>query len=64
VVYGGREIGISGVRAMVKRLTTQDPELPVIIQADRGSLSETLVRVVDEAKLGGAKGVSVATEKT
>lgn len=64
VVYGNREIGVSGVRATVKRLTTQDPDLPVIIQADRGSLSETLVRVVDEAKLGGAKAVSVATEKS
>ena len=64
VVYGNREIGVSGVRPIVKRLTSQDPEIPVIIQADRGSLSETLVRVVDEAKLGGARAVSVATESS
>jgi len=63
VVYGQRDIGVSGVRALVKRLTTQEPEMPVIIQADEGSLTGTLVRVVDEAKLGGARAVNVATRK-
>jgi biopolymer transport protein ExbD len=63
VVFGQRDIGVSGVRALVKRLTTQEPEMPVIIQADEGSLTGTLVRVVDEAKLGGARTVNVATKK-
>ncbi len=63
IVYGGREIGLSGVRPLVKRLTSQEPDMPVIVQADTASQSGTLVRVVDEAKLGGAKAVSVATEK-
>ena len=64
VVYGGREIGLSGVRPLVKRLTSQEPDMPVIIQADRGSQSGTLIRVVDEAKLGGAKAVNVASENS
>jgi biopolymer transport protein ExbD len=64
IVYGGREIGLSGVRPLVKRLTSQEPDMPVIIQADAASQSGTLVRVVDEAKLGGAKAVSVASEKS
>lgn len=63
VVFGARDIGISGVRPLVKRLTTQEPEMPVIVQADEGSLTGTLVRVVDEAKLGGALKVNVATKK-
>ncbi len=63
VVFGQRDIGVAGVRALVKRLTTQEPEMPVIIQADEGSLTGTLVRVVDEAKLGGARVVNVATKK-
>ena len=60
VVYGGREIGISGVRALVKRLL-QKEDLPVIIQADQASSSGLLVRIIDEAKLAGATKVSVAT---
>jgi biopolymer transport protein ExbD len=63
IVYGGREIGLSGVRPLVKRLTSQEPDMPVIIQADEASQTGTMVKVVDEAKLGGAKTVSVASEK-
>jgi biopolymer transport protein ExbD len=60
VVYGGREIGISGVQPLVKRML-QKEDVPVIVQADTASQSGLLVRVVGEAKLGGATKVSVAT---
>jgi len=60
IVYGGREIGLSGVQPLVKRML-QTEELPVIIQADTACQSGTLVRVIDEAKLGGAAKVSLAT---
>lgn len=63
VVYGGREIGISGVRPLVKRML-QKEDVPVIIQADAAVQSGLLVRVIDEAKLAGAEKVSLATRKT
>ncbi len=63
VVYGGREIGISGVRPLVKRML-QKEDVPVIIQADTAVQSGLLVRVIDEAKLAGAEKVSLATRKT
>ncbi len=62
VVYGGREIGISGVQPLVKRML-QKEDIPVIIQADTSSQSGLLVRIIDEAKLAGAEKVSVATRK-
>jgi biopolymer transport protein ExbD len=62
VVYGGREIGINGVRQLVKRML-QKEEIPVIIQADAGAPSGLLVRVIDEANLGGATKVSLASRK-
>lgn len=62
VAYGGKEIGLGGVRPTVKRLCAKDP-LPVVIQADESARSGMVVRVIDEAKLGGAKDVSLATEK-
>jgi biopolymer transport protein ExbD len=61
IVYGGREIGLSGVQPLVKRML-QKEDIPVIIQADQGSQSGLLIRVLDEAKLGGAQKVSVATK--
>jgi biopolymer transport protein ExbD len=62
VVYGGRDVGVGGVRAIVKRMLEKE-DLPVIIQADQAVPSGLLVRVIDEAKLGGAKKVSLATRK-
>lgn len=62
IVYGGREIGIGGVQPLVKRML-QKEEIPIIVQADQAAPSGLLVRVIDEAKLGGAVKVSVATRK-
>lgn len=63
VVYGGREIGISGVQPLVKRML-QKEEVPVIIQADTAAQSGLLIRIIDEAKLAGAIKVSVATSQS
>ena len=63
IAYGGKEIGLGGVRPTVKRLCAKDP-LSVVIQADQNSLSGLMVRVMDEAKLGGAKDVKLASAKS
>ena len=60
VVYGGREIGPTGVRSTVRRLVQREP-MPVIIQADKSVRTELLVRVIDEAKLAGASTVNLST---
>ncbi len=62
IAYGGKEIGLGGVRPTVKRLCAKEP-LPVVIQGDEKSSFGIMVRVIDEAKLGGAKDVSLATDK-
>lgn len=62
VVYGGKDIGISGVRPLVKRMIAKE-DVPVIIQVDQIVPSGLLVRVIDEAKLAGATKVSLATRK-
>jgi biopolymer transport protein ExbD len=63
IVYGGRDIGINGVRGVVKRLIQDDPKIPVIIQADENVPTRILVRVIDEAKLAGANSVNISTEE-
>ena len=60
VVYGGKDIGVRGVRPLVRRMVQRE-QLPVIIQADKSSASGVLVRVIDEAKLGGAESVNIAS---
>ncbi|MCS6770615.1 MAG: biopolymer transporter ExbD [Kiritimatiellae bacterium] len=60
IVYGGRDVGIGGVRPLVKRLLEKE-DMPVIIQTDQSVPSGLLVRVIDEAKLAGATRVNLAT---
>jgi biopolymer transport protein ExbD len=62
VAYGGKEIGLGGVRPTVKRLCAKEP-LPVVIQSDDSANSGMVINVIDEAKLGGAKEVNLATDK-
>ncbi len=62
VVYGGREIGVSGIRSVVRRLVQEDSKMPVIIQADEAVPTGLLVRVIDEAKLAGANSVNISTD--
>jgi biopolymer transport protein ExbD len=60
VVYGGKEVGVSGVGARVRQLLNKD-ELPVIIQADARSGHGTFSAVWSEVKHAGAKRISLAT---
>ncbi len=60
VWYDRNNIGIAGVRSTVAALLLAD-ERPVVIQADRRATTDVLVRVMDEAKLAGAKTLNIAT---
>jgi len=60
VVYGGRDIGITGVRNVVKQLVLEE-DMPLIIQADRAAEHGIFRRVFQEAKLAGAKKISFST---
>ncbi len=55
-----RDIDVRAVRANVERLVAENPESSVVIQADPQSESKVLVGVMDQARLAGAAGVSIA----
>ncbi len=61
VVFGGREIGVGGVRSVVRRQLQDNKTMPVIIQADQAVPTGLLARVIDESKLAGAVKVSLST---
>jgi biopolymer transport protein ExbD len=63
VVYGGGNIGIVGVRGVVRRLTNDNPDMPIILQADRAAPAGVVIRVIDECKLANPRSVvSISTE--
>jgi biopolymer transport protein ExbD len=61
VVYGGQNIGLPGVRAVVSRLVSRE-SMPVIIQVDEGANAGLVVRVIDESKLAGAQTISISAD--
>ena len=58
-----REIDIRAVRANVERALAENPESAVIVVADRESKTGTVIKVMDECKLAGAKDVSLAARQ-
>jgi len=62
VVYGGKEIGVSGVGARVRQLLNEEPR-PVIIQADANASHGVFSDVWSAAKTAGAQKISVSTRK-
>ena len=62
IYYGGREIGLNGVRGLISRLLKEE-QRPVIIIADENSRTGIVVDVIDECKLAGAKNVSIAAQR-
>jgi biopolymer transport protein ExbD len=63
IFYGRQQIGLDGVNPTVKRLCGKE-RLPVVIQADQNAQSGVVIRVIDEARQGGAKDVSLATDRS
>lgn len=63
IVYGGNEIGSNGVRGIVKRLLLREPNMPVIIQADKTASVDLYTKVHDEAALAGATSIHLATTR-
>lgn len=62
VFYGGREIGVNGVRGTVQSLLKRD-DMPVILQVDKSVSIELYTQVHDAALLGGATNVNLATRR-
>lgn len=60
VIYAGQDIGIVGVKSTVTQLLSQR-QMPVILQVDQDVTTKTLVAVMDQATLGGATSINLAT---
>jgi biopolymer transport protein ExbD len=58
-----RLIDPRALRAHIERLRSQNPDWPVVIQADERSFNDTLVQVMDAARQAGVYDISLATDE-
>ncbi len=59
-----RQVDIRAVRSNIERLKAESPEGGVVIQADKGSETNTLIEVMDQVKLAGIEDISIAAKRT
>jgi biopolymer transport protein ExbD len=57
-----RRVELREVRNMVERARAENPEGSVVIIGDRGSRIGRVTQVMDQVKLAGVEGVSIAAE--
>lgn len=57
-----RQIDIRAVRPNIERLHAENPQGSVVIQADKESKTNTLIQVMDAARLAGVYNISIAAE--
>jgi biopolymer transport protein ExbD len=55
-----RQIEQSGVRLAIERLSSENPEAGVIIQADNGAHNAIVIDVMDAAKAAGVTSITIA----
>ncbi|MFO7596768.1 MAG: biopolymer transporter ExbD [Desulfocurvibacter africanus] len=63
VFVEGRSLDIRSVRAYMERFLAETPDGAAVIVADKESMTGTLVQVLDQCRLAGARNVSVAARK-
>ena len=58
-----RRVDIRAVRPNIERLHAENPQGSVVIQADKESKTETLIKVMDASRSAGVFNVSIAAQE-
>ena len=58
-----RQVDIRSVRPNIERLHAENPQGSVVIQADKESKTETLIKVMDAARSAGVFNVAIAAQE-
>jgi len=58
-----RQVDIRSVRPNIERLHAENPQGSVVIQADKKSYTETLIKVMDASRSAGVYNVAIAAQE-
>ena len=59
-----RKVDVRSVQANIERLKAENPQGSVVIQADKKSTTDTLIKVMDSARAAGVFDVSIAAQES
>lgn len=63
VFFEGRRVELLSLRALISQRLARQPDAGVVLVTDKRTPAESIVRVMDEAQLGGAKRVALASKR-
>lgn len=55
-----RQVDVRALRAIIERLNAENPQSSIVIQADKRSTNEKLVKVMDAARQAGIYNIAIA----
>lgn len=58
-----REVDMRSIRPLMERYLAENPEVAVVVVADRRTPTGLLIQVLDQCRLAGVKDVSIAAMK-
>ncbi|MDX1454288.1 MAG: biopolymer transporter ExbD [Gammaproteobacteria bacterium] len=62
ISIAGRTVDVRAVQANVERARAEKPDATVVVSAAKEADAGVMVRVIDQARLAGAKNVSIASD--
>ena len=63
VYFEGRRVELLSLRTLLSQRLQRQPDAGVVLVTDKRTPAESIVRVMDEAQLGGAKRVALASRR-
>lgn len=63
IFFEGKKVDVRSVRGLIERALAEDPEGGVVVVADKASRTGSVVEVMDQCRLAGAKDVSLAANR-
>jgi biopolymer transport protein ExbD len=63
IYMSGSRVGLFSLKPLLENKLRNQPELSVVLVADKATSADLIVRVMDEVRMSGVKRIALATEK-
>jgi len=63
IYMSGSRVGLFSLKPLLENKLRNQPNLSVVLVADKATAADLIVRVMDEVRISGVKRIALATEK-
>lgn len=63
IYMSGSRVGLFSLKPLLENKLRNQPNLSIVLVADKATAADLIVRVMDEVRISGVKRIALATEK-